>query len=143
MTDKILRPLPATDRDTLPFWTGGKDGRLLIERCNDCHHLIHPPTGFCPQCEGRDTAPHAVSGRATIESFTVNHKQWMPGLTVPYVLALVALEESPEVRLATNIVGCAPHEVEINMPVTVRFEQVDDLWVPLFAPISASVEHDA
>ena len=52
MTDKILRPLPATDRDTLPFWTGGKDGRLLIERCNDCHYLIHPPTGcpFHPRC---------------------------------------------------------------------------------------------
>lgn len=140
MTSTIRRPLPATDRDTLPFWTGGSEGKLLIERCNACHHLIHPPTGFCPRCESRDTAPHAVSGRATVESFTVNHKQWLPDLPVPYVLALVALEESSEIRLATNIVDCAPAEVHIGMAVVVRFEQAYDLWVPLFAPVAATGE---
>lgn len=75
-----------------------------------------------------------MSGRATVETFTVNHKQWMPGLPVPYVLALVALEESQEVRLATNIVDCAPQDVAIGMSMMVRFQRADDLWVPLFAP---------
>ncbi|MDB5715705.1 MAG: DNA-binding protein [Sphingomonadales bacterium] len=130
----VPRPLPVLDRDTEAFWTGGANGELLIERCGHCHYLIHPPTGFCPKCESRDTAPHAVSGRATIISCTVNHKQWMPNLPVPYVLALVALDEQADVQLATNIVDCAPEAAYIGMKVRVRFEQVEDLWVPLFAP---------
>lgn len=131
----VPRPLPAIDRDSEAFWTGGACGQLLIERCNACHYLIHPPTGFCPQCEGRDTAPHAVSGRATVISCTVNHKQWLPDLPVPYVLALVALEEQHDVLLATNIVDCAPDSVFIGMKVKVQFEPSQDLWVPLFAPV--------
>ena len=133
-----VRPLPATDRDTEGYWTSGARGRLLIERCNACHYLIHPPTGFCPKCEGRDTALHAVSGRATVTSCTVNHKQWMPDLPVPYVLALVTIEEQDDVQLATNIVDCAPESVFIGMKVAVRFEPSQDLWVPLFAPAPES-----
>jgi uncharacterized OB-fold protein len=133
----VPRPLPVTDRDTHAYWTGGAEGKLLIERCNACAYLIHPPTGFCPNCESRDTAPHAVSGRASIISCTVNHKQWMPGLPVPYVLALVALDEQQDVQLATNIVDCAAETVFIGMKVQVRFEKVEDLWVPLFAPVEA------
>lgn len=131
----VARPLPAIDRDTEHFWKGGAEGKLLIERCNACHYLVHPPTGFCPKCESRDTAPHAVSGRATITSCTINHKQWMPDLPVPYVLALVSLEEQDDVRLATNIVDCDPNAAFIGMKVMVRFEQSQDLWVPLFAPV--------
>jgi len=130
----LSRPLPATDRDTEPFWKGGARGQLLIERCNACRYLIHPPTGFCPQCESRDTAPHPVSGRATVTSYTVNHKQWMPDLPVPYVLALVTIEEQGDVQLATNVVDCDPESVFIGMKVQVRFEPSQDLWVPLFAP---------
>lgn len=130
----VPRPLPAIDRDTEAFWTGGAEGKLLIERCNDCDYLIHPPTGFCPRCEGRNTAPHAVSGRGVVTSCTVNHKQWLPDLPVPYVLALVSLEEQDDVRLAANIVDCDPDSVHIGMAVEVRFEPVQDVWVPLFAP---------
>jgi uncharacterized OB-fold protein len=133
----VPRPLPVTDRDSAAYWTGGANGQLLIERCNGCEYLIHPPTGFCPVCESRDTAPHAVSGRASIISCTVNHKQWMPDLPVPYVLALVALDEQADVLLATNIVDCAPETVFIGMKVQVRFEQNEDLWVPLFAPVES------
>jgi uncharacterized OB-fold protein len=136
----VLRPLPVLDRDTEPYWRGGAEGKLLIERCNACHYLIHPPTGFCPACESRDTAPHAVSGRGSIISCTVNHKQWMPGLPVPYVLALVAIDEQADVQLATNIVGCAPEAVFIGMKVQVRFQQAEDLWVPLFAPAEPFAE---
>lgn len=132
----VPRPLPATDADTRPYWTGGERGELLIQRCNACAYYIHPPTGFCPACESRDTAYVAISGRATVTSFTVNHRQWMPGLDVPYVLALVEIDEQPDVRLATNIVDCDPESVHIGMKVAVRFEQAEDLWVPLFAPVA-------
>jgi uncharacterized OB-fold protein len=80
------------------------------------------------------TAPEPVSGRATVASFTVNHQVWEADLDVPYVLALVELEEQPDVRLVTNIVHCDPEEVRIGMAVRVLFEECEDVWVPLFEP---------
>ena len=81
-----------------------------------------------------DVAPRAVSGRATLHSFTVNHQQWIPG-TDPYVIGLVVLDEQDDLRLTTNVVECAPDDVHIGMALEVCFEQQDDVWLPLFRPV--------
>jgi uncharacterized OB-fold protein len=129
-------PLPALDRDNTPYWKGGENGELLICRCADCGYYIHTPNDFCPKCESRNVAPQPVSGRGTVRSFTVNHKQWMPDLPVPYVLALVAIDEQEDVYLPTNIVNCSPEDVIFGLRVKVLFEQREDIWVPLFEPVS-------
>ena len=41
------------------------------------------------------------------------------------------------VHLTTNIIGSAPDEVQIGQEVTVRFEQQEDVWLPLFERTSA------
>ena len=64
----------------------------------------------------------------------MNHQQWLPAFPPPYVVAVVALDEDPSVRLTTNIVGCDPAEVAIGMRVRVTFEPHEDLWIPLFEP---------
>ena len=128
------RPLPVLDMDNRAFWTGGGGGKLMIASCGDCGHLVHPPTDFCPACEGRGIEPKAVSGRGTIISLTVNHRAWYPDLPVPYVVALVALEEQPDVQLVTNIVGCDPLEPRIGDRVRVQFERCEEVFVPLFVP---------
>lgn len=132
--DPPARILPAVDLDSRPYWTSGANGTLAIFRCADCAYYVHPPVPFCPRCESRDVAPQAVSGKATVFSFSVNHKQWVPELRVPYVLALVTIAEQDDVRLVTEIVGCAPEDVTFGMAVEVLFEPVEDLWVPLFRP---------
>ena len=53
------------------------------------------------------------------------------------MIAVVALEEDADVRLTTNIVGCDPDDVHIGQEVAVRFEQHDDVWIPLFEPTGA------
>ena len=128
------RALPLLDEQNTPFWTGGEKGELLIHCCEECSYYVHPPINFCPRCESRKVTPKTVSGRATVETFTVNHKQWVPGLKVPYVLALVTIVEQDDVRLATNIVNCAPEDVSFGMPVRVVFEHNDGVWIPLFEP---------
>jgi uncharacterized OB-fold protein len=130
----IKAPLPAIDRDNHAYWTGGARGQLLIARCDDCRYYVHPPTSFCPRCEGRNIVPEPVSGLGTVETFTINHKQWLPDLPVPYILALVTIAEQDDVRLATNIVDCDPEDVQIGMKVKVTFVGSDDLWVPYFVP---------
>lgn len=132
------RPLPVTNADTHPYWSGGARGELLIFRCQSCAYYVHPPVRFCPVCESRDVQPEPVSGRGVVTSYTVNHKQWLPHLPVPYVVAMVSIVEQEDVRLIANIVNCESEAVRIGMPVTVLFEQQQDLWVPLFEPLQSA-----
>lgn len=133
MSDTPFRVLPRLDDETGFFWTSGKDGKLRVLRCEACRYLVHPPAPVCPQCLGRALSPDALSGRATVATFTVNHHPW-DGSTEPWVVALVELDEQPDVRLMTNIVGIDPGEVAIGMPVQVVFEDHDPVFVPLFEP---------
>ncbi len=137
MDDPHIRVLPALNVDNEFFWTSGKDGVLRFLRCAECETLVHPPVPYCASCGGRP-APAAVSGRATVYSFTVNHQSW-DGTTDPYVIGLVAIDEQPDVRLTTNIVGCAIDDVYIGMPVRVVFADHDPVYLPLFTPVDGQV----
>ena len=134
MTDPAPRQLPGLDGDNDAFWTGGRDGRLMIHRCRACARYIHPPLPHCGDCGAADPAPTAVSGRGRIATFTVNHQPWLPWMAVPYVFAAIELAEQPELYVLSNIVGCAPEAIHRGMVVAVRFEQHGDIFVPLFAP---------
>jgi hypothetical protein len=129
------RPLPALEPRTEAFWRACRAGRLELTHCIPCNHLIHPSRPICPRCRGRDLDTQVLGGRATVHSFTVNHKAWFPGQPVPYVIALVELVEQPGLRLVTNIVNCAIEDVHIGMPLRVVFENLsDDVALPLFEP---------
>jgi uncharacterized OB-fold protein len=65
-------------------------------------------------------------------SFAVYRRAYHPALPAPYVVALVELEEGA--RLVSNVVGCAPEEVLVDMPVRVRFDDVGEFTLPRFEP---------
>ncbi len=136
MPDPPFRVLPRVTPRTEHFWRGGESGCLQLLRCRACGAFQHPPSPLCGECLGRDLAVEAVSGRATVATFTLNHKEWVPAPDHPYVIAIVELAEDPRVRLMTNIVECAPESVHIGMPVEVVFEQHEDVYLPLFRPAS-------
>jgi len=133
-----FRVLPRLDDTNREFWTGGAHGELRFWRCQDCGFYLHPPQPICPIDRSKRLAPEAVSGRARVASFTINHQPWMPGLELPYVVAIVEIVEQPSVRLTTNIVNCEPGAVRIGMPVRVVFEHHadpdGDVYLPLFEP---------
>jgi uncharacterized OB-fold protein len=134
MTDKPFRVLPRLTPLNRHFWQGGAEGELRFLRCGDCSAWVHPPAPLCGRCLSKNLAVEAVSGRATVATFTLNHKEWVPAPDHPYVIAIVELDEDPSVRLMTNIVNCPPQSVRIGMPVEVVFEQHEDVHVPLFQP---------
>ncbi len=132
---EIRLPLPALEPESERFWRACREGRLEIARCTACAWYVHPPRPVCPRCGGREVAWEPVSGRATVVSYTVNHQRWMPGMDVPYTIGLVELVEQADLRLTTNIVGCAPDAVTIGMPVRVTFQPAsDEIALPLFVP---------
>lgn len=134
MSDTPFRVLPRLDDETGFFWTSGKDGQLRILRCDSCRYLVHPPAPVCPSCLGRSLTPDPLSGRATVATFTVNHHSW-DGSSEPWVIAIVEIDEQPDVRLMTNLMGVDPDEVAIGMSVQVVFEDHDPVFVPLFEPV--------
>lgn len=111
--------------------------RLLIGRCVRCELWVSPPAADCPDC-GAEVVARPVSGRGTVFTYTVNHHPFNPAVPVPYIVAIVELDEQPGLRMATNIVDCEPDSVYVGLPVAVRFErqEVDgeSVCVPLFAP---------
>ena len=133
----MARPGPLITADNEAFWTGGRDGRLMITHCGDCGYRTHPPVPRCPSCLSENVAPAPVSGRGHVYSFTINRREWAPGLEVPYVIAIVELEEQRGVRLLTNIVGCPVDDVRIGMPVEVGFTELGDAFLPVFHPAAS------
>lgn len=131
------RALPALNKDIEAYWKGGERNELMIYRCGDCRYYVHPPVRFCPKCESRRVGPEAVCGKGQVVTYSVNHKQWVPGLPPKYVVALVSIAEQDDVRLPCNIVNCDPENVHIGQKVRVLFEQHEDLWVPFFEPDDA------
>jgi len=129
-----VRPLPLVLPETEAFWTGGRDGQLCIKRCPGCTRLWHPSQIVCAACDHQELEWSEVSGSGTVIGFTVNVQQWLPDVPPPYVIAIVALDEDPRVRLITNIVDADPDAVHVGLTVAVRFEQHEDIWLPVFAP---------
>lgn len=134
VSQPVARPLPAITDMNEYFWRGGRDGRLHILCCGKCGVYAHPYVGRCPACHAKAMAPQPVSGRGVVVGFTLNHQPWFPHVPVPYVVAIVTLEEQDDIYLVTNVVNCPVDIVHIGMPVKVQFEEQGGLFIPLFEP---------
>ena len=134
MTEQPFRLLPRITPENEHYWTGGAQGELRFLRCTGCGHYLHPPQPLCPECLSRDLEVAAVSGRAELYTYTVNHQPWIPGFPPPYVVAIVEIPEQKGLRITTNLVHCEPDQVRIGMPLRVLFEQREDVWLLLFEP---------
>ena len=135
MVEVGSRPVPVPSADTQPFWDGCARGELLLQRCNRCGNLWHPPSSLCPSCFSTDFAWTPASGKGTVYTFSVVHhpfrRLWEP--LVPYTLAVIELAEGP--HILSDVVDVAPDAVRIGMEVDVKFEPVSDtISLPLFRP---------
>lgn len=126
-------PRPVINRDTAYFWAGTAAGELRIQRCGECGMLRHPPGPMCPRCGATRPEYVVASGRGEVHSFVVHHHPPLPGREVPFVVALVELEEG--VRVLGELRGIDPERVGVGLPVMVDFDRVDDeLVLPAWRP---------
>lgn len=129
--ERILPPLtPANEA----FWTSGASGTWQLPRCTDCRTYIHPGQPRCPLCLTDTLRPDPVTGNGTVYTYTINRYPWLPGWKVPFVAAVVELDDQPGLRVTANLVDVEPEDVAIGMRVTVAFIHTDDRWVPVFRP---------
>ena len=121
----VIRPV--TSPDTEFFWAGTAAGELRVQRCGGCGALRHPPGPMCPSCGTMTSQPPGyvvAAGTGEVYSYVVHHHPPVPGKKLPIVIALVQLPEG--VRMTGELLGAAPDQVRIGLPVRAEFVRVDD-----------------
>jgi uncharacterized OB-fold protein len=125
--------LPNPDLETQPFWDGCREGKFLLRHCNACGVDSYYPRPFCPVCWSDDVAWKEASGRGTLYTYSVVTVNDLPPFNerVPYVAAIVELEEGPKVM--TNVEGVPFDELRIGMPLEMEFKPIsDDVTIAVF-----------
>ncbi|WP_258052835.1 bifunctional MaoC family dehydratase N-terminal/OB-fold nucleic acid binding domain-containing protein [Streptomyces sp. Ru73] len=136
------RPRPVINRDNAGFWAGVDERRLLIQRCAGCGRLRFPWLPGCNGCGGQDWDTVEACGDGTVFSYVVMHHPPFPAFDPPYAVALIELAEG--VRMVSDVVGVAPDEVRVGMPVRLEFRQVDEeLVLPVFRAAGEGTERGA
>ena len=137
---RAVPPQPAPDEDSAGFWRATADGHLALARCTECRHWLMPPLERCRRCGG-PVAWERVAGTGRVHSYIVVHYPAVPGYVgeLPYVVALVELDEQPGLRLSARLVDVEPTDVRIGQPVLAEVVDLPGgLWrIPVFRPFEA------
>lgn len=85
-------------------------------------------------CYSKDITTITSKGRGKIYSFAVFRVPFHESVkeNIPYVLAVVELEEGPMV--VSNVVNCSPENLECGSKVKLTWETIGDLNIFKFEP---------
>jgi uncharacterized OB-fold protein len=129
------KPMPRITPDNAPFWDGCRRHVLTLPWCPACDRAHFPPGPVCPTCFGDRIEWREASGRGTVSTFVVVHREWLPAFRddLPYNVVQVELEEGP--RLTANVIGVPNSELRVGLPVEVTFDDVSEtVALPRFRP---------
>lgn len=116
--DPELMMRPAPSKDTQFFWDGVDAHELRIQKRPD-GTLQHPPVPALWNDKQTPTDYVVASGKGSVFSFVVHHAPQVPGRTLPFVIALVELDEG--VRMLGELRNVDPAEVKIGMRVQAAY----------------------
>jgi len=131
------KPLPVPDPVTKPFWDSLKTHAMQLQKGSKSGRFVYYPRAISPYDMSEELVWTPVSGRGVVHAFTIPHRHPNPafGGEVPYVVALVELDEG--VRMLTNLVGVdpTPEAVQVGLPVEIVYDDVtDEITLPKFKP---------
>jgi uncharacterized OB-fold protein len=141
---RALFPLPDVEWEpTEEFWAAARREELAIPKCDGCGRFVWYPRRRCPSCGGETFTWTPVSGRGRLFTWTVVRHAFLPQFRekLPFVPALVALDEDASVRMVTEVVDCEPDELEVDMPLQVVFRPMvfpdveGSVTAPFFEPV--------
>ena len=130
------RPLPVPSPESLPFWQGCREGRLLLQHCEQCATINWFPRAFCLKCGSAAFEWRPAIGTATLETFSVVYRAMNEAWKsqVPYTLAWVRLAEGP--RMVTRLVHPVGFVPEVGANLRVYFEVLNEEFsLPFFQVI--------
>ena len=121
------RPIPRQSSyvQSEPFWSGAKQGNLMLQYCVETGRFQHYPRPVSIYTGKRRLEWREVSGRGTVYACTVLRVPG-PGLEgrLPLCVATVDLDEG--VRLIGNVLNCDPADVKIGARVRLAWDELSE-----------------
>lgn len=113
------KPLPVVEYLKIP-----DDGEPYLEghKCASCGAIFLGARAVCSKCGARDQMSAVQLGNSgKLYSYSIVHRSF-PGIEVPYVSAVVDLDDG--VAIKGNLIGVEPdpEKIAFDMPVDVVFD---------------------
>jgi hypothetical protein len=135
MTDQLNRPAGMPAPVIAPvnegLWRAASEGRLAVQRCQDCGAHRYPPGDGCYRCSSLRWEWATLPGTGVIYSYI-----WVPDRGGHYNVAIVTLDgcEGDPVRILSNVVDAWKLD-DLHVGQRVEFTGVpfaDGLALPCF-----------
>lgn len=115
MSDK---PLPVVEYLKIP---DGGEPYLEGHKCGNCGAIFLGERNVCSKCGARDQmSATKLSNKGKLYAYSIVHRSF-PGIEVPYVSAVVDLEDGVAIKGNLIEVEPDPEQIEFDMPVEVVF----------------------
>ncbi|MCP3028570.1 Zn-ribbon domain-containing OB-fold protein [Halobacillus sp. A5] len=130
----ISLPAPTITSVSQPFWDGIKEGRLMLQQCDQCSEWIFYPRAHCPHCFHCSLTWKEAAGAGILKTWSIIHRAGHPAWQehTPYVVGVVQLTEGPSLLTHLNV-----NEDELNyqMEVEMDIQNTGPHPLPFFKPI--------
>ncbi|WP_166459468.1 Zn-ribbon domain-containing OB-fold protein [Amycolatopsis pithecellobii] len=138
--EQMARPR-VDDPDTLPFWEGCREHRLVVQQCARCGEYRFAPVPLCHCCQSWETTWVESAGRGRVYTWTVTPRAIQAGTAsaVPYNTTVIELDDCGGALITSNVLDIDNDQLRPGLPVEVVWDDVsDDVTVPRFRPVSYS-----
>jgi uncharacterized OB-fold protein len=99
-----------------------KDPYLEGYRCGACEATYLGARSVCSKCGARDQlSAVTLPNKGTLYTYSIVHRSF-PGIEVPYISAVVDLEDGTAIKGNLINVEPDPDKIEFGMPVEVVFD---------------------
>lgn len=117
------KPVPEPTAVSEPYWAAVDAGELRLQHCPACEGWTFPPSTRCRHCAAREPRWRPVAGTGELLTWSVVHQAPFPSYRgdVPYVVAVVRLEEGPQ--LMGNLLRAREQDLSVGRRVRVVFEE--------------------
>ena len=130
---KSMRMAPIVTPDAKFFWEAADREEFVGQRCGECGKYTFPPRPMCPVCHSLKREIVPLSGKGTVQSWTMPRHPPALGFAEPPIVAVIKLQEG--INFVSNVVGIKLEDVKLGLPVEVLFEPtMGDHKVPVFKP---------
>ncbi len=112
------QPLPVVDYMKIP-----DDGDPYLEghKCGKCDAIYLGERSICSKCGARDQmGTTKLSTQGNLYSYAIVHRSF-PGIEVPYISAVVDLDDGATLKGNLINVDPDPEKIEFGMPIEVIF----------------------
>lgn len=127
---KYEKPIPLKTMDNTPYWDAADRHELVLQKCTCCNAYNHPPGPSCTSCGSQDVTWESQGNdiRGKVYTYVVSYRPFLPGFQndIPLVIAVVELDNLPEVKIIGNVLNATAQDIEVGTEVKMVWVDIND-----------------